>query len=85
MQKQVKMDDELKYIIDTVKGTTRMVIKGEQSEDGYLINDEFAVYVDTDWINKTIHADEVVRQFKMRLEEVIGQSAKVFHISNGVK
>lgn len=84
MCKYVKMD-ELKYILDTVKGTTRMVIKGEQSEDGYLINDEFAVYIDTDWINKSINADEIVRQFKKRLEEVIGHSVKVFHISNQVR
>lgn len=84
MRKFVKID-ELKYILDTVKGTTRMVIKEEQSEEGYLINDEFAVYVDTDWINNAINADKIVRQFIKRLEEVIGQSIKVFHISNRVR
>lgn len=84
MQKYVKME-ELKYILDSTKGTTKMVIKGIQSEEGYLVDDDFAVYVYTDWIDKTVNAKEVVEQFKKCLEDKKGKPANVFHINNRVK
>ncbi len=84
MQKYVKMN-ELKYILDSVKGTTKMAIKGDQSEEGYLINDEFAVFVDTDWFDTTVNPKEVVKEFKKRLEDIIGESVNVFHINSRVK
>ena len=84
MQKYVKMED-LKYILDSTKGTTKMVIKGNQLEDCYLVDEDFAVYVDTDWIDKNVNAKEVVEQFKKCLEDKIGKPANVFHINNRVK
>lgn len=80
MKKHIKMD-ELKHILDTTHGTTKMVIDGKESEEGYTLNDDFAIYVDTDWIDKTVNAKEVVKTFKKRLEDLSGCSVNVFHIN----
>lgn len=84
MQKYVKFDD-LKHILDTTKGTTKMAIKGELTEKGYLVDNEFEVYVDTDWLDKTVIAKDVIKLFNKRLEEMVGESVKVFHINRRIK
>jgi len=80
MMKYVKMED-LQQILDTIQGTTKMAIKGSLTEDGYLLDDKFTVYIDTDWVHNPSTAKEIVKQFQKNLEALLGESVNVLHIN----